>query len=75
MDNELIESWGNSASTSMHIAADVAIGIREGRIKALPSTAQLAGEWDTSWRTVQRAKKLLRDSGIIKRDKAGYYLP
>jgi DNA-binding transcriptional regulator YhcF (GntR family) len=75
VDDELIRSWENSASTPMNIAADVAIGIREGRIRAVPSTGEVAREWDTSPRTVQRAKKLLEDHGIIKRDAAGYYLP
>lgn len=75
MDDELIRTWGDSFITPENIAAALAIGIRDGRIKAVPPTGEIAAEWDASSRTVQRAKKLLEGHGIIKRDKGGYYLP
>lgn len=73
VDDELIKTWGDSPSLPCNIASDLAIGIRDGRLKAVPATGDVAAEWDTSERTVLRAKKLLEDQGVIKRDERGYY--
>jgi DNA-binding transcriptional regulator YhcF (GntR family) len=76
MDDDLIKSWEASNSTPEHIAADTAIGIKLGRIKAIPSVTDVAQEWSTSTRTVQEAWKILGDSNIFKKDETGrYYLP
>lgn len=75
MDDALIKEWGDSASTFKNIAADLAIGIRDGRITTFPETAETAAEWDTSETTVLRASRLLVRHGVIKQDRGGYYLP
>jgi DNA-binding GntR family transcriptional regulator len=67
-DDEIIE-WAYSRNIANQIAADLANKIRSGKLNRwddLPDNDELARMWDTSMRTVLRAKKLLSDKGLIR---------
>jgi DNA-binding GntR family transcriptional regulator len=67
-DDEIIE-WAYSRSIASQIAAELANSIRSGKLARwadLPDNDELARRWDTSMRTVLRAKKLLSDKGLIR---------
>lgn len=70
-----IRQWDDSSHLTENIAADLAIGIRTSRLTSLPSSQSLAIQWDVSERTARRAKRLLADTGLIKKDRNVYYLP
>jgi hypothetical protein len=73
---ELVRGWEVSRKVAKNIAADLAIGIDAGRIRDVPDTGDITGEWIVSPRTAQSAKKLLGDAGILKKDKTRrYYIP
>lgn len=69
-----IEQWDRSTCLAENIAADLAIGIRSARLSSLPSSRSIAIEWDVSPRTVRRAKRLLAETDLIKKDRRTYYL-
>lgn len=77
MNEQITKEWDNaSGAVAKQIAADLAIQIQASRITAIPENASIAYEWNVSERTVRRAKKLLGDEGVIRKDDTGrYYLP
>lgn len=71
-----IKQWDKSGNLSQQIAADLAIRILASRFTELPASESIALEWTTSESTVLRAKQLLADKGMIRKDGTGrYYLP
>ena len=72
-----IREWANDRSVTKNIAADLATKIRSGvlnRWHDLPDSADLARRWDTSTRTVSRAKRLLADRGLLEKAGNSYYV-
>jgi DNA-binding GntR family transcriptional regulator len=71
-----IGAWAADRAVVMRIAADLATRITSGtleRYSDLPSSSELAVQWDTATRTVSRAKRLLLDRGLIKKARDGSY--
>lgn len=74
--SQQIKRWDNSGSVAENIAADLAISILAAKFEEIPETKSIAREWTVSERTVQHAKRLIANEGLIKKDKSGrYYLP
>jgi DNA-binding GntR family transcriptional regulator len=72
-----IWTWQTDPAAAKRIAARLALDIRKGSLAKwgeLPANATLADEFDTSLRTVCRAKKLLADLGFIQAVGGRYYV-
>jgi predicted kinase len=66
-----VEPEGRAQQIAREIRTQIEAGqLRDGQ--ALPSTRQLAGEWDTSLTTITAAMKLLEADGlVVSRDRVG----
>jgi DNA-binding GntR family transcriptional regulator len=75
LTDQTITDWENGRSIVNQVAASLARRILAGTIPPcaeLPSNQSLAAKWDTSIRTVIRAKALLAEHGALRRE-AGVY--
>jgi DNA-binding GntR family transcriptional regulator len=75
LTDQTIINWANSPATVNQVAAALARTILTGRIlpyDELPSNESLAHQWDTSKRTVIRAKAQLAEHGALRKE-AGIY--
>ena len=73
--DQTIREW-DKGGTMKRMAADLARKINSGILDQwaeLPSHA-LADEWDVSERTVRKAKKLLADHGLLRKEGCNYYV-
>lgn len=74
-DAEIL-AWSCDTSPRLRIAARLAREVMDGKYgnwKLLPSASALADEYDVSPRTVDRAKHLLADRGLMRREGRYYY--
>jgi DNA-binding GntR family transcriptional regulator len=74
--DQLIKGWANGGLTQQ-IAAALARKILTGQLlpyAPLPSNESLADEWDASTRTVIRAKVLLAERGILRKENGNYWV-
>jgi DNA-binding transcriptional regulator YhcF (GntR family) len=77
LTDQLIIDWANSPAIVNQVAASLARKILTGRIlpyAELPSNETLADEWDTSERTVIRAKALLAEYGALRKELGIYWV-
>ena len=75
LTDQTIGEW-EKGGVMKRMAADLARRINSGIMEQyaeLPSNA-LADEWDVSERTVRKAKKLLADHGLLRKDGCNYYV-
>jgi Bacterial regulatory proteins, gntR family len=73
---QMIKDWENGGSRTQ-IAASLARKILTGAIlpyAGLPSNESLADEWDASVRTVIRAKALLAERGVLRKEAGVYWV-
>jgi DNA-binding GntR family transcriptional regulator len=66
-----------TGQVTKQIAAHLARKILSGSLRAyagLPSNESLAREWDTSERTAIRAKELLAEYGLLRKENGIYYV-
>jgi DNA-binding GntR family transcriptional regulator len=69
-----IEAWTRDPRLAVRTAARLARKVRgyhQGRL--VPANAELAREWEISESTAGRAKALLAERGVIKKDSNWYY--
>jgi DNA-binding GntR family transcriptional regulator len=72
-----ITAWTDNGGLTQQIAARLAREIRSGalhRYAELPSDESLAKEFDASGRTARRAKKLLAEHGLLRKENGLYYV-
>jgi DNA-binding GntR family transcriptional regulator len=72
-----IGAWEATGELTRQIAAHLARAILSGRLRAydaLPTNESLAREWDASERTATRAKKLLAEYGLLRKENGTYYV-
>ncbi len=77
LTDQLIADWANGPATANQAAAALARTILTGTIlpyDELPSNESLAHEWDTSKRTVIRAKALLAEHGALRKEAGTYWV-
>jgi DNA-binding GntR family transcriptional regulator len=71
-----ISIWSRDATARLRIAARLAREIRDGKYsdwRPLPTGSDLAGEYDVSCSTANRAQQLLARRGLIRREGSSYF--
>lgn len=71
----LVRQWQRSGVRAQVVAADLAAKIRSERPapwQELPPIADLAEQYQVSYRTVTRAKQFLADAGLLRADASRY---
>lgn len=77
LSDEEIRWWAYDGSVAKRIAADLAARIKSGKLNRwdeLPDSGTLAKKWETSLRTVSRAKRLLAGRGMARKQANRYYV-
>jgi DNA-binding GntR family transcriptional regulator len=76
LTEQTIGEW-EKGGTKKRMAADLARKINAGIIDPwteLPPNAALADEWDVSEGTASKAKKLLADHGLLRKENGKHYV-